>query len=103
MRTFVLMFVLVMPVLGACNAAWAKAPADIGKPVCTQYDDNAKAASHANPDASIAGVTATTAATNPSAPTSGNAATAQAKGGASSLIRARSAPRWQALLPGMFR
>ena len=103
MRTFVLLFVLVMPVFGACNAAWAKAPADIGKPVCTQYDDNAKTASRANPDAPVAGVAVAAVATNAAAPTSGNAATAQAKGGASGLIRARSAPRWQALLPGMFR
>ncbi len=103
MRTFALMLVLVMPALGACNAASAKAPADIGKPVCTQYDDTLKTASRPNADAANAGVTTTAAATNTPMPTSGNASTAQAKGGSSGLIRARSAPRWQALLPGMFR
>jgi hypothetical protein len=100
MRTFVLLFVLVMPALGACGAAWAKTSADIGKPVCTHYDDNAKVAARASTDSPVA---STAAATTPAAQTSGNAATAQVKGGASGLMHPRNAPRWQTLLPGMFR
>ena len=103
MRTFVLLFVLVMPALGACGAAWAKAPAEIGKPVCTHYDDNAKPTARASADANVISTAASTSAPTSAAPTSGNAATAQAKGGASGLIHPRSAPRWQTLLPGMFR
>ncbi len=97
MRTFVLLFVLVMPALGACGAAWAKAPADIGKPVCTHYDDNAKPV--ARTDAVASTLTASTTTT----PATGNAAVVQAKSGAAGLMHPRSAPRWQTLLPGMFR
>src|SRR5260221_2538603 len=64
MRTFVLVFVFVIPALAACSAAWAKAPADIGKPVCTHYDDNAKAVARATADATVSSApTATTTAT----------------------------------------
>jgi hypothetical protein len=103
MRTFVLLFVLVMPALGAGGAAWAKAPADIGKPVCTHYDDNAKAVARTAADATVSSAPTTTATASSAAPTSGNATTAQAKSGASGLMHPRSAPRWQTLLPGMFR
>lgn len=103
MRTFAVAFLVLLPALAACGAAWAKAPAEIGKPVCTQYDDSVKQPARGTADATApATTTSATAATSP-APSSGNAPTAQAKGGATSVMHAHGAPRWQTLLPGMFR
>jgi hypothetical protein len=104
MRSFAVVLILLIPAFAACGAAWAYAPAEIGKPVCTQYDDNAKPATRNATDAAASAntPTAATAAATP-APSSGNAPAAQAKGGATSVMRARGAPRWQTLLPGMFR
>lgn len=103
MRTLVLLFVLAAPSLMFCCAARAAASADLGKPVCTHYDDSSKAADgHANPAAS--GASTSTVAGSP-APSPGglSPATTAKSGGSASDMRARNAPRWQAFLPGMFR
>jgi hypothetical protein len=105
MRTFAVLLILSMSALAAGGAAWAKAPAELSKPVCTQYDDNAKQAARnadATAPATPAAPAAATAAVTP-APSSGNAPAAQAKGGSTSVMHERGAPRWQTLLPGMFR
>lgn len=113
MRTFVLLLAFMLPVLGACSAASAKAPADdLGKPVCTHFDDATKATTL---HVSAVGVAAV--ATAPVVPPTGAAAVAmsssvvtgsagvQAKdgGGTSGSVRPHGAPRWQAFLPGMFK
>jgi hypothetical protein len=104
MRSFVLLFVLIMAALAASGAAWAKTTAEIGKPVCTQYDDNAKqTAARASNDAGASAAPAVSASMAASAPTSGVAASAQSRSGAGTAMHSRGAPRWQTLLPGMFR
>jgi hypothetical protein len=104
MRTFVVLLALLMPALAASGTAWAKSPAEIGKPVCTQYDD-AKSATHHGADAIVGTAGTTTAAFAAAAapPTSGPAPAGQAKGGSASVLHARGTPHWQTLLPGMFR
>ena len=103
MRTFVLLFVLALPPLVACGTAYAKASStDIGKPVCTHYDDAAKSAdASAKSDPGTASAATNGTATSPMA-----AAPAQPVvkgGGSSSAMHQHSSPRWQAFLPGMFR
>jgi hypothetical protein len=105
MRTLALLFVLALPPLAACGAAYAKASsADIGKPVCTHFDDAAKSA-----DASAKtdpGTASAANATNGTATSPMAAAPAQAtikSGGSSGALHQHSSPRWQAFLPGMFR
>ena len=107
MRTFVLLLVLVMPPLVACGAAYANTSTDIGKPVCTHFDDNGKATSRVT-SAAIAPTTAVSVATTPAAspaqPTTGMATATQAKGGGTAgMLRPRSSPHWQTFLPGMFK
>lgn len=103
MRIYAVLFVLCLPALVACGSAWAQSSAGIGKPVCTQFDDNASktpvhatAAPATNSKSAIGSVVAAAAvATSP--------ATAPTKGGATSVLHDRGAPHWQTLLPGMFR
>ena len=108
MRTFVLLLLFTMPPLAACSAAYAKTSVEIGKPVCTHYDDSAKAGQPATPAAvatatSPATVSPAVATTAPSNAGAGSAATKQKSGGTSSMMRPRDAPRWQTFLPGMFK
>ena len=100
MRTFVLLFVLTMPMFVVCSAAHAKASSDRdpSKPVCTHYDDASKSADGNQTTANTATTTATSVwtatSTQPPAKT----------GGSSSVMHQHSSsPRWQAFLPGMFR
>jgi hypothetical protein len=107
MRTFALLLVFTMPMLVACNAADAKVSNDIGKPVCTHFDDSAKPVQRAGVDAAAApaGAVGTPVATTATATTVGaSQPAAQVKGGGtSSLARPHGAPRWQTFLPGMFK
>jgi type IV secretory pathway TrbL component len=108
MRTFVLLLLFTMPPLVACGAAYAKTTAEIGKPVCTRYDDATKP----EQPATSAGVApaSSTATTSPAvattAPSTANAGSASAKpksGGTSGMMRPHDALRWQTFLPGMFK
>lgn len=100
MRTFVLLFVLTMPMFVVCSAAHAKASSDRdpSKPVCTHYDDASKSA-----DGGGSSTTATATSTT-SALTATSTQTSVKTGGSSSVMHQHnSSPRWQAFLPGMFR
>jgi hypothetical protein len=110
MRTFVLLLVFAMPPLVACGVAHANASGDIGKPICSHYDDSTKTAeAHAPADgvastASPAAVAATTStAQTPAAPTTAAPTGAAKSGGTASMSHPRSGPHWQTFLPGMFR
>jgi len=108
MRTFVLLLLFAMPPLVACGAAYAKTTAEIGKPVCTRYDDAAKperpatsaVVAPASPTPAIAPAVATTA---PSTATAGSANSKPKSGGTSGMMRPHDALRWQTFLPGMFK
>jgi hypothetical protein len=98
MRTFALLLLIALPPLLICGTAYAKSSTDFSKPVCSHYDDSAKAAS------ASADTTTAPAATNPAAPVAVAAATSATppvKSGGTAHVR--SAPRWQTFLPGMFR
>ncbi|HTA65063.1 MAG TPA: hypothetical protein VK753_06125 [Xanthomonadaceae bacterium] len=101
MRTFVLLFVLALPPLAICGASYAKGSADIGKPVCTHYDDAASKATDAHTNAGAA--SAPVASASSATPASTIPAASAKTGGTSSEMRQRNSPRWQAFLPGMFR
>jgi hypothetical protein len=105
MRALVLLFVFVLLAFVVHGVAYAKTPTDIGKPVCTHYDDNAKPAPRPNVEAGAlpAPVAPPTTAYISTTPTTGNVTTTQAKGSSSGFMRPRSAPRWQTFLPGMFK
>jgi hypothetical protein len=108
MRTFVLLLLFTMPPLAACSAAYAKTTAEIGKPVCTHYDDATKpeqraASAGAVTSSSPATAGAAVATTAPSTANAGSATTKQKSGGTSSMMRPHDAPRWQTFLPGMFK
>jgi len=109
MRTFVLLLLFTMPPLAACSAAYAKTTAEIGKPVCTHYDDATKPEQRATASAgavtssSPATAGAAVATTAPSTANAGSATTKQKSGGTSSMMRPHDAPRWQTFLPGMFK
>jgi len=100
MRTSVLCLALASALLAACGAAYAKTSSDLGKPVCSHYDDSGK-----QPASSAAEA----AAASPSGPTSAAVATTPApapvprSSGGDSITRPRAAPHWQTFLPGMFR
>ncbi|HEY2345398.1 MAG TPA: hypothetical protein VGH80_05865 [Xanthomonadaceae bacterium] len=100
MRIFILMSALILSPLLVCGAAHAKPTGDIGKPVCSRYDDASKskdASASADQDSDDTGTPAT--ATMASAP-----ATPPVKvGGTASALHQHSSLRWQAFLPGMFR
>ena len=108
MRTFALLLLLTMPPLVACGAAYAKTSVEIGKPVCTHYDDAAKSAQQtvvatapANPV--VATASPVVVATTPAITNIRNASAQPKTGGTSSMMRPRDAPRWQTFLPGMFK
>ena len=107
MRTFVLLLVLALPPLVACGAAYANTSTDIGKPVCTHFDDSGKPTSRTTSAASTptpAVSAANTPAASPVQPTTGMATATQAKGGGTAgMLRPRSSPHWQTFLPGMFK
>jgi len=108
MRTFFLLLLFTMPPLVACSAAYAKTSTEIGKPVCTHYDDPAKpeqpvAPAGVVPASSTATVGPAVAATAPSSAISGSATAKQKSGGTSGMMRPHDAPRWQTFLPGMFK
>jgi hypothetical protein len=107
MRTFVLLLLFTMPPLVACGAAYANTSTQIGKPVCTHYDDATKPEQRAtSAGVAPASSTAATPAIATSAPSNANAGSAAAKqksGGTSSMMRPHDAPRWQTFLPGMFK
>ncbi|HTD28021.1 MAG TPA: hypothetical protein VK660_01390 [Xanthomonadaceae bacterium] len=115
MRTFVLFLALMVPPLVALGVAYGKSSTEIGKPVCTHFDDATKSAHHAvggaatTTSASTPPVNSASAATTASTTTSttasaGSAVAPQIKSGAATgSMRARGAPRWQTFLPGMFR
>ncbi|HEV2606608.1 MAG TPA: hypothetical protein VGT79_01375 [Xanthomonadaceae bacterium] len=108
MRTFVLLLLFTMPPLVACGAAYAKTTAEIGKPVCTHYDDAAKPAQPATSagvatSSSTAAVGPVVATTAPSVANVSSATTKQKSGGTSGMMRPHDAPRWQTFLPGMFK
>jgi hypothetical protein len=96
MRTSVLLYVLAFPLLVACGAACAKSAADIGKPVCSHYDESTKPAASANASASPA-------ASNVVAPAANGASPASRSGGTDTASHPRTPPHWQTFLPGMFR
>ena len=108
MRTFVLLLALMMPPIVACSVVYAKTSStDIGKPVCTHYDDAAKPA-HQVAAETAAIVAPALAATNSAAMTtaaSGGGSGPQSKGGGGTAgsMRPHGAPRWQTFLPGMFK
>jgi hypothetical protein len=108
MRTFVLLLLFSLPPLAACGVAYAKTSAEIGKPVCTHYDDAAKAQRSAT-SAGVAPANPTTvssvaiATVAPSIVNAGSATTKQKSGGTSGMMRPHDAPRWQTFLPGMFK
>lgn len=99
MRTFVLLFVLALPALLSCSLARAAASGDLGKPVCTHYDDSASKATDAHAS------TAASGSANPgaAAPSSASLGASARSGGSPSELHGHNAPRWQAFLPGMFR
>jgi len=108
MRTFVLLLLFTMPPLVACSAAYAKTSVEIGKPVCTHYDDSTKTEQPATsagvvPASSAATASPAVATTAPSTASAGSATTKQKSGGTSSMMRPHDAPRWQTFLPGMFK
>jgi len=108
MRTFFLLLLFTMPPLVACSAAYAKTTADIGKPVCTRYDDATKPEQRAtSTEAVSASATATSspavATTGPITAGTGNIAPQAKDGGTSGMMHPRTAPRWQTFLPGMFK
>lgn len=108
MRTFVLLLLFTMPPLVACGAAYAKTSAEIGKPVCTHYDDAAKSEQPAtspsvSPASTIAAVSPAIGATSVSTVTAASTSTKQKSGGTASMMRPHDAPRWQTFLPGMFK
>jgi hypothetical protein len=108
MRTFFMLLLFTIPPLVACSAAYAKASTEIGKPVCTHYDEPAKPeqpVTSAGVLPANASVTATPAvvATAPSTASAGSATTKQKSGGTSGMMRPHDAPRWQTFLPGMFK
>ena len=108
MRTFVLLLLFAMPPLVACGAAYAKTTAEIGKPVCTHYDDASKSAQQAGVATAPATPVAATAspivvATVPATASVKNASAQAKTGGTSSMMRPHDAPRWQTFLPGMFK
>jgi len=109
MRTFVLLLLFAMPPLVACGAAYAKTTAEIGKPVCTRYDDAAKpeqaatSAAVAPPASSPVAAAPVVAATAPSTATAGSANSKPKSGGTSGMMRPHDALRWQTFLPGMFK
>jgi hypothetical protein len=100
MRTSILLFLLASPLLVASGAVLAKASStDIGKPVCTHYDDSAKQASSSAADSAASNSAPATA----SAPTAAPAASVVKSGGTDSMTHPRQAPHWQTFLPGMYR
>jgi hypothetical protein len=113
MRAFALLLLLTIPPLVVCSAAYAKTSVEIGKPVCTHYDDAAKSARQSavvgastNPVATTASATAVTPAivATVSPVTSARNASVQPKtGGTSGMMRPHDGPRWQTFLPGMFK
>jgi hypothetical protein len=107
MRNFALLLLLTMPPLVVCSAAYAKTSVEIGKPVCTHYDDAAKSAQQAVATAPVNQVAATTSpvvvATAPVTSGVKNASAQPKTGGTSSMMRPHDAPRWQTFLPGMFK
>jgi hypothetical protein len=109
MRNFILLLLFTMPPLVACGAAYAKTSVEIGKPVCTHYDDATKpeqpatSAGVAAPASSTAIANPAVATTAPSTANAASAATKQKSGGTSSMMRPHDAPRWQTFLPGMFK
>jgi hypothetical protein len=110
MRTFVLLLVLMLPPLVVCGVVYAKTSStDIGKPVCTHFDDASKPAHAAAIESAAIVAPSLTAASSAVASTTGaSAATApQSKGGGgpagSGSMRTRGAARWQTFLPGMFK
>lgn len=104
MRNFVLLLILAMPPLVACGAAHAKASADIGKPICSHYDDAIKAPAARAPSDAQADAAAPAAASPAATPAvAGTPVVAGKGGGTSSMTHTRAAPRWQTFLPGMFR
>jgi hypothetical protein len=109
MRTFVLLLVLMTPPLVVCGAAYAAKSTDIGKPVCTHFDDSTKSTQHATaePASSAAMASASTPPANSSVASTtgaGSATTSQSKsGGTAGMMRPHGGPRWQTFLPGMFK
>jgi hypothetical protein len=108
MRTFVLLLLFTMPPLVACGAAYAKTSTEIGKPVCTHYDDTVKAAQQATVSTASANTVAATAspvvvATAPTITSVKNTSSQSKTGGTSSMMRPHDAPHWQTFLPGMFK
>jgi hypothetical protein len=109
MRTFVLLLVLTLPPLVVCGVVSAKtASTDIGKPVCTHYDDAAKSARTTSLESVAIIAPSIASATSPVVSTTGvsAAASAQSKSGGtagSGSMRPRGAARWQTFLPGMFK
>lgn len=108
MRTFFLLLLFAMPPLVACSAAYAKSTVEIGKPVCTHYDDATKPEQRAtSTDVASASSPGTgspaIAATGPIAAGAGNVASQPKGGGTSGMMHPRTAPRWQTFLPGMFK
>ena len=108
MRTFVLLLLFSIPPLAACGVAYAKTSTEIGKPVCTHYDDATKAERPATsagvaPASSITVTTVAVATAAPSIANPGSATIKQKSGGTSGMMRPHDAPRWQTFLPGMFK
>ena len=104
MRTFVLLIVLAIPLLVLGGIARAGAANDIGKPVCSHYDESASKSSdtHAmQQNANVAAAPGTSA--GPSASTVLAPPPTAKSGGSPTELRQHNSPRWQAFLPGMFR
>jgi hypothetical protein len=104
MRSFVLLSIFALPLLVACGIACAGTSADLGKPVCSRYDDSPKSTEqHSNKDAASATVTATATTTGVIASTAPGVTATSKSGGTSSMAHTHGAPHWQTFLPGMFR
>ena len=102
MRTSALCLALSAAALLACGATYAKTSIDIGKPVCSHYDDPAKhSASPADAAASSPATPAGNGVAATSAPAPGPMP--HSASGGDSVSRPRTAPHWQTFLPGMFR
>jgi len=98
MRTLILMSALILSPLLVCGSVHAKPAGDLGKPICTRYDEASK-----SKDAS-ANADQGNAATTGSDTMAATATTTTSKvGGTAGAMHQHSSPRWQAFLPGMFR
>lgn len=101
MRTSVLCLALTAAALLACGAAYAKTSIDIGKPVCSHYDEPAKQSASPAVEAASSPATPTGNGVATTAPTPGPMP--RSSSGGDSVSRPRTAPHWQTFLPGMFR